>query len=142
MKLQRRTPPETEAGLNMIPMINLVFLLLIYFMITLSQKTQEGLLLTETPSGEGQVAETQEEAEDETALVRVVRAVDGVGLFFRDWPVAGYDDLARELRDLPEETPIFIQAEPDVPLRDVVRVHNLSLKTGHRNVVYTIPPGS
>ncbi|MGH7818583.1 MAG: biopolymer transporter ExbD [Candidatus Binatia bacterium] len=133
-----------ESGLqqaSIIPMINLVFLLLLYFLVTLSQRTQEGLLTTETPSGEGAVAQTtEEEVEEDTALVRIVRAADGVGLFFRDWPVAGYSDLARQLGSLPEETPIILEAAPDVPFRDVVRVHNLSIKTGHRNVVYTFPP--
>ncbi|MGH7857467.1 MAG: biopolymer transporter ExbD [Candidatus Binatia bacterium] len=141
MKLSHRARPE-EGGLHvsMIPMINLVFLLLLYFLVTLSQRTQEGLLTTETPSGQGAVSQAQEEVEEDTALVRIVRAAGGVGLFFRDWPVAGYSDLARQLTSLPEETPIIVEAAPDVPFRDVVRVHNLSIKTGHRNVVYTFPP--
>lgn len=142
MKPSHRARSE-ESGLqqaSIIPMINLVFLLLLYFLVTLSQRTQEGLLTTETPSGQGAVSQAQEEVEEETALVRIVRAANGVGLFFRDWPVAGYSDLARQLTSLPEETPIILEAAPDVPFRDVVRVHNLSIKTGHRNVVYTFPP--
>jgi biopolymer transport protein ExbD len=122
-------------------MINLVFLLLLYFLVTLSARTQEGMLETETPSGQGAVAETQEDPlEEEAALVRIVRAGSGVGIFFRDWPVAGYADLAEQLRPVPAETPIVLEAAPDVPFRDVVRAHNIALKTGHRNVVYTFPP--
>jgi biopolymer transport protein ExbD len=142
MKPSHRARPG-EGGLqtSSIPMINLVFLLLLYFIVTLSQKTQEGILVTETPTGQGAVAAVEEdELDDETALVRIVRAADGVGLFFRDWPVAGYGDLARQLRSLPAQTPVILEAAPDVAFRDVVRVHNIAIKTGHRNVVYTFPP--
>lgn len=141
MKLSHRARPQPSGlDLSMIPMINLVFLLLLFFIVTLSQRTQEGMLETETPSGQGEISQADEELEDETALVRIVRAADGVGLFFRDWPVAGYHDLAAQLRQLPKDTPIILEAAPDVPFRDVVRVHNISLKSGHRNVVYTFPP--
>lgn len=142
MRPSHRARP-TGGGMeaSMIPMINLVFLLLLYFLVTLSARTQEGILTTETPSGQGQVAQIEEnEIEDDTALVRIVRAGRGAGLFFRDWPVAGYSDLARQLRTLSADTPIILEAAPDVAYRDVVRVHNIAIKTGHRNVVYTVPP--
>jgi len=143
MKTSHRARAE-DSGLaqaSVIPMINLVFLLLLYFLVTLSQRTQEGMLKTETPSGEGAVAQTEEDPlEEDHAIVRIVRAADGVGLFFRDWPVAGYSDLARQLRPLAADTPIILEAAPDVPFRDVVRAHNTALRTGHRNVVYTFPP--
>lgn len=140
MRTSGRARPGGRMALVMTPMIDMVFLLLIYFLLTLATATQEGLLKTDTPSGQGAVAEVDEEIEDETARVRIVRAVDGVGLFFRDWPVAGYSDLARQLGDLPEDVPIVLEAADDVPFREVVRVHNIALKTGHRNVVYTVPP--
>ena len=141
MRLSHRARPRSGMVLQMTSMIDLVFLLLIYFLLTLTLRTQEGFIRTDTPAGEAQVSETQEPPEEEEeARVRIVRAADGVGLFFRDWPVAGYSDLGRQIRSLPTDTQIILEAAPDVPYRDVVRVHNIALKTGHRNVVYTVPP--
>jgi biopolymer transport protein ExbD len=142
MKLSHRARSETSglAQASQMPMINLVFLLLLYFLVTLAQKTQEGMLETETPGGQGAVAEAEEELEEEPAIIRIVRAADGVGIFFRDWPVAGWSDLGRQLRGVDKETPLILEAAPDVPFRDVVRAHNIALKSGHRNVVYTFPP--
>lgn len=141
MKTSSRARP-TEGGIqvNLVPMINMVFLLLIYFLFTLSKTTQEGLLQTQTPGGQGQLSKTEEIAEEEEARVRIVRSATGIGLFFRGWPVSDLRDLARQIRPLPTNTPILIDAEPNVPYSEVVRVQNICLKTGHRNVVYTIPP--
>lgn len=140
MRISKRARPAGNIVLQITPMIDMTFLLLIYFLLTLSVATQEGLLKTETPSGQGAVAEREESLEEEEAYIRIVRAGRTVGLFFREWPVAGYSDLARQLRELPPETPVFVDAAPDVAYRDVVRVHNLCLKTGHRDVVFTLPP--
>jgi biopolymer transport protein ExbD len=141
MRISKRARAASAMGLQMTSMIDLVFLLLIYFLLTLTLRTQEGFLGTETPPGQAQISQQQEEPdEEEEARVRVIRAADGVGLFFRDWPVAGYADLGRQIRALPAEMQIILEAAPDVPYRDVVRVHNIALKTGHRNVVYTVPP--
>ena len=140
MRTSQRARPGGSFQLQMTPMIDMTFLLLIFFLLTLSVATQEGLLKTETPSGQGAVGAAQESLEEEEARIRIVRAGKAVGLFFREWPVAGYADLARQLRELPPEIPVLIEAAPDVAYRDVVRVQNLSLKTGHRNVVFSIPP--
>jgi biopolymer transport protein ExbD len=125
----------------MTPMIDLVFTLILYFLVTLSVRTEEGLIETENPSGAGTVANAEPESEEEDVVrVRIVRSAAGVALFFRDWPVEGFSALARELRGVPRETPIVLEAAPDVPFRQVVRVHNLALRTGHRKVIYTVPP--
>lgn len=118
--------PTTKRELNLVPLINVVFLLLIFFLlagriepnqsnITLpysqlgEEGTVQGLTITVTPSGlllEGE----------------------------RTSPEAITNVLQQLYREAPE-TPVIVKADENVKAQDVVRLFALVKKTGGQDIV-------
>lgn len=73
-KRKRRSPDENRVGeINMMPMIDVTFLLLIFFMLTMRFKLDEGKLLTTLPKSTGTASSPSPELEE----IRVILCCGG-----------------------------------------------------------------
>ena len=140
MRRTHRARPSGEvASLQITPLIDIVFLLLTYFLFTISLSTIEGLLRSELALG-NQADEQQldqELPENETVL-RIVQTGERVQYFVDDWPVSDYEAVAEHLAALARNATIVIDAGPSVTYDHVVRLYNRCLQLNLENVVFPL----
>lgn len=123
--------------LQLTSLIDLVFLLLTYFLFTLALSASEGVLPSKIAVGEDP-SEQQEQEPSDDVMVRIVQTGDSVQYFVDDWPIAGFAELVDRLARLPKDSLIVIDAAPTVQTEPVVRTYNQCLKLGLKRVVFPV----
>jgi biopolymer transport protein ExbD len=132
----------------MTPMIDIVFLLLVFFVISAAGQVPEALLPAELPNL-GAVASELPPAEEppltievwlklnfDGALKRTV--VDMNGSLYTD-----LDELKNQLQTLAElaaDNPIVLDIGPDVPMGDVVGIYDTCQSAGFLSIDFAIDP--
>ncbi|WP_437228574.1 ExbD/TolR family protein [Planctomicrobium sp. SH661] len=123
-ELQLNKKPLPEAGLDMTPMVDVMMLLLIFFMITASFVTQQSLETTPPESdgeGSGRAVSVDEIASESV----VVRIDDNDNIFIDEVPVADINELVEALRGKmasEHKTEMLIETEPAATHGQVVAV--------------------
>ncbi|TDJ77531.1 MAG: biopolymer transporter ExbD [Planctomycetota bacterium] len=159
-------PRDQDCKLEMTPMIDVVFLLLIFFMCTLRFKTLEGKLAAYLPKDVGGNVTPSKLGEDVEIRLRVVR--EGRRLDVRGEPYAGagrwiYDDTREleyrvgpwkttrlgdlerrlaELHALDVDRASKIDASDGIVYGDVARVLDAALGAGFRAIEFVGAPPS
>ncbi len=157
----KRRKPETDAGfgLELTPMIDVTFLLLVFFLVTLKFKTLDGKLSAYLPKDVGANRTDQEPVHSLEIRIRVVdegrrvetgaRSTQGSGRFefegrrlaYRVGPrqvtgVAELEGLLRRIHTTDPERSATLVAEPGTVLADVVAVLDRALLCGWRDVTF------
>jgi len=122
----------------MTPLIDIVFLMLSYFLFTMSLGMLEGVLPSKLAIGEDQSQQEQEKEPPRQVIVRLVQSGDKLQYFLDDWPVTGFEQLAERLGGLPLDTMVVISAAPTVRTAPVVRTYNQCLKFGLSRIVFPV----
>ncbi len=151
---QAESPEDDSSELDMTPMIDVTFLLLIFFMVATKFKTKEGSLKSWLPKDRGMAAAP---ATPDTKEVRIVLLMSGEECVMkvnqRVYPtVIAYDgdspdfaQLARDLEEIaegyhnpdkPEGQPVIIDAKKKVPVKMVIRALNACKIAGISDVTY------
>jgi biopolymer transport protein ExbD len=127
----------------MAPLIDAVFLLLTYFLFTISLATIEGLLPTELAMG-NQFEQKKIPLEDQKdeVIIRIVQTGERVQFFIDDWPASDFESVATHLAALQPESVVVIDAGPSVAYEHVIRLYNRCLKTGIKDVVFPLTSAS
>lgn len=135
---ERRGPLDVK----MTPMIDVVFLLLVFFVWTASFQIVEQVLpsnLSEATSGEVIDPNTPPppEADFLDVVVRILW-VDGAATWqVNDELIERLDDVERKLNAIygaNSEAPVTIHPDADTPLGDVVQVYDISRRVGFAKV--------
>ena len=129
-----RLSREEEPGVQMAPLIDCVFLLLIFFLVaTTFKKVKREIPLTLPDSAAG----ASIEEEDDTYRIWV----DKYGRIYLDTGLASLGSLHQRLRLLGQTNPdrrIKIDADRDTPFQDVVRVLDLCQFVGLENIGFHV----
>jgi biopolymer transport protein ExbD len=146
----RRPSPFTDrrdpVDIKMTPMIDVVFLLMIYFIWSSNTGTAEQLLpssLSPPTTGAGNTAPNTPlpEPEYEPVVVRVVVVGREVGWRVNDTPMSSFAELQSKLTTLARikrDAPIVLHPEPEVPLGHVIDVFDLSRLIGFEKVQFAV----
>jgi len=138
--LDRRTPVD----LQLTPMIDCVFLLMIYFIWASSFNIAEQSLpsqLSAAASGNTATSDTPPppEADFDDVVVRVLWTGSGPIWQVNEAPIASLvqlratlDQIARIKRD----APVILHPDPDVPLGDVIDVFDIARMVGFEKVQF------
>jgi biopolymer transport protein ExbD len=134
VKLSRRHHDLTDSGgLPMTSMIDVVFLLLIFFMVTVSASPPESdLASTLKPESktEGAAADFQPQ------IVTVSRAGDAVVYTLGSHQLTTRSDLARLLRELPKNSGVVVKVRNDVPVEAAAGALQTCKDVGFTKVSY------
>jgi biopolymer transport protein ExbD len=130
------------VDLQLTPMIDCVFLLLVYFLWSSSFVVAERVLPSELSSAPGTGAATAEttpppEADFDPLVIRVLATPAGPAWRVNDAPLASLAELQKLLATIARierAAPLVIHPNPDVPLGDVIDVLDLTRVAGFENV--------
>lgn len=124
------------------PLIDAVFLLLTYFLFTISLTTIEGLLPAELALGNDAQQQEATPEEKESVIVRIVQTGAEVQYFIDDWPVVDYAQVLKHLSGADKESVVVIDAGPNVTYDYVVRLYNECLRLAFGQIVFPLGAGS
>jgi biopolymer transport protein ExbD len=142
----RRRPPHRETTPNLAPMVDVVMVILIFFMLGTSFVMREGALAAQLPrdTGPGGGAAVtitplvrialRETPDGNGATVEVMgarlagQATDGLYAFLREKRERGADPRGR----------IVLSADPRVRYRHVIAAFNACLRAGFQNVQFAL----
>ncbi|MEW4530651.1 biopolymer transporter ExbD [Maioricimonas sp. JC845] len=127
---------------TMTPMIDIVFLLLVFFVVAAAGQVQESFLPTEL-SASGAIESPAEPLEKDPWIVEVwlklmpdtvtgKTVVDMNGTIYEE-----IDRLREQLRALAEispDNPVILDIAPDIPLEDVIDVYDSCRESGFESV--------
>jgi len=129
---------ESSARLPMTPMIDVVFLLLIYFLVTATLTPSESQLsaaLQAEQTSSGSLADLQ----PQVVRVELVNGVPGYRIGSR--VLTTKEDLTALLANLPTEGGVFIRVANDVPVSAAAAAIQAAKDAGFTKVSY-VPAGS
>lgn len=140
---------QSEPELQMTPMIDCIFLLLIFFMCCTKFKTLEGNLRSDIPEAKEGVATESVDDEPEVQIVKVSlkRTREGrVLIFVNRASVGSAMQLADKLQRLREQFKragmqaiVVIDPFPDVPFGDIVSALNECIRVGFEDIAFAPP---
>ena len=150
----RRKPPNRIGELNLTSMLDITFLLLIFFVLTASFAVGEGLLPADLPAG--QSAASPDDPEPPQQPIRItLRSLGGDDVSIQvpglPTPPAGFTELYHDLRGLRHDPrtnptgpyspddPIIIQPDGTVGWGHVVSAFNAAVRAEFTNVNFAQP---
>ncbi len=146
MRLHHRLDDRDRMQLRMTPMIDVIFLLLIFFVCTASFQPPEQWLPTlfSLPGSMSEAPPLEEELEE---LEQVVVYLYGPGSSPR-WkvnqrPCRTLEELAAALRRLARidnRIPVILDPEPQVPMGEVIRSYDLARAVGFQRIQFAARP--
>lgn len=142
---------DTDADLNaaMTPMIDVVFLLLVFFVWTASFQIVEQILPTQMSSQLGsEPAEIQEpvpEDDFEDIVIRIGWDNGAVNWAINDQPVGSLAEVETSLRavaGVKQDAPVILHPDGGVPVGDVIDVYDLAKLTGFAEISFAVNPAN
>lgn len=142
MKLPTKAT-DNKRGLviMMTPLIDVIFLLMIFFIMTLNFLVPEGVLENRLPD-QARTPEYEREKDWEVVRIHVARGREGPQIYLQERMVTGLKDLLLNLHRLPRDIVVVIEPEPKVAYKHVISVFNACVKAKKTNISFTIPRGS
>lgn len=148
-------PPSMLSGrgdlsLNMTPMIDVVFLLLIFFVWTTGSQVAEFLLPSRlsAATGSGPPADNvppPPEEDFDDVVVRVLWQPEGPAWLVNDVPQASLADVKATLAGIARikrDAPVILHPDADVPLGDVIDVYDTSRLVGFEKIQFAASQGT
>jgi biopolymer transport protein ExbD len=149
MKKQKRSAPKSAVGkpdsaavkIDLTPMIDVTFLLMVFFLLGTRFKAPEGKLDAHMPNDRG-VSEAIPLEFEEELTIRILMPPDNTGPVYRlgsvDLPTL--DALERRMRRLfSPERPVTIDSAPAATYGCVTQVLNACVKVGYANIAFAAP---
>ena len=140
MRLRHRQDDyQKRNSINITPLIDVIFLLMIFFLMTINFNKSEGVLENRLPQVSNQ--ESEEAPQDyETVRLRVKMVKDDTQLkiYLQERVVFTYEDLQHYLEQLPQDILIIFEPNDNVPYKHVIGVYDTCLKSKKENIVFAI----
>lgn len=136
----RRTQRSNDAEVDLTPLIDIIFILLIFFLLTASfEETNEQSVEVDLPesSAQGDV----EVAEELTVFIQAdgtVSLTEGENFLDSKLPIEALAERLKILRGQSNGRPIFIRGDESVRYGEVVRVLDACREAGFRKVFNVI----
>ncbi len=151
--MRRPTYPKAPFGLNLTPMIDVVFQLLIFFVCTVQFQRPEAGLDTNLKAIGGRGAGQASDTEMDLGRIDVVVLVEAVEVRFQGRTRSfSSPDSSAALRELMNQLqawtrvdrniPVRIDCRPEVPTGAMLRVYDACLQAGLTNVGLSQATGS
>ena len=137
---------DQALGASMTPLIDVVFLLLIFFLWTSGFQVAEYLLPSELSTTLGAAADSPDvtpppELDFDEVVIRLVGNEEFVSWQVNNVPVGAPSQVREQLRaiaDVLTDAPVVIHPDPAVPLGVVMDAYDLAREAGFEQVQYAV----
>ena len=144
MRRPTYTTRRTAVDLQLTPMIDCVFLLMIYFIFSSNFDVPEESLPSQLSAASGSGAASTEnppppEADFEDVVVRILWKGTTPAWTVNDSPVPSLAALRQALAQvarIKRDAPVILHPDPDVPLGNVIEVYDISRIVGFEKVQF------
>jgi len=138
----RATKNKVSFSVRMTPLIDVIFLLMIFFILAIRIEKPEGVLENILPESDVHgIAEQQKDWEVVKLRVKLITEGEQLKIYLQERVVYTYKDLLSYLNMLPQEIMLVIEPEAKVPYKYVIGVYNTCIKAKKSNIVFAISPG-
>lgn len=144
--MRLRVPKQARLNTPMTAMIDVVFLLLVFFVWTSSFQEEELLLPSSVASAEG-IGDTAVEldlpVEVEPMVVRIRWSADRPEWIVNGGAIDQFDQvqaLMAEVADVGADVPLIVDPDGDVPLGQAVRVYDAARAASFTRVHFAVSP--
>ncbi len=138
----KATSSKLRFTISMTPLIDVIFLLPIFFILAIRLEKPEGVLDNILPESDTHgMAEKQEDLEVVKLRIKLIKEGTQLKIYLQERVVYTYRDLLSFLNMLPDEIMLVIEPESKVPYKHVIGVYNTCLKAKKTNIVFAISPG-
>jgi biopolymer transport protein ExbD len=141
MKLPiKATDSKVSFSIRMTPLIDVIFLLLIFFIITIQFVKPESVLENRLPERKAQGFQDQQ---NDWEMVRlriklVIKQEEQPRIYLQDRVVKTYEELLYYLNQLPKDILLVIEPESKILYKHVIGVYNACIKSKKTNIVFAI----
>lgn len=126
-------------AISMTPLIDVIFLLMIFFLMTINFQKPEGVLDNRLPQlGRRSSEDPTKDWETVRLRIHLARAGGELRIHLQERVVSDYEALGHYLDQLPPDILIIVEPEDDVPYKHVIGVYNACLKSKKREIVFSI----
>lgn len=144
MRRPSYTTRRTPVDLQLTPMIDCVFLLMVYFIWSSSFNIAEQSLPSQLSAAAGSGTPSSEtppppEADFEDVVVRILWQGSKPTWTVNDSPIPSLSALKQSLAQvarIKRDAPVILHPDPDVPLGNVIEVYDLSLIVGFEKIQF------
>lgn len=138
----KATKSKVSFSVRMTPLIDVIFLLLIFFILAIRLEKPEGVLENILPESDvSGVADQQKDWEVVKLRVKLITEGEQLKIYLQERVVYTYKDLLSYLKMLPQEIMLVIEPESKVPYKYVIGVYNTCIKAKKSNIVFAISSG-
>jgi len=147
---QKRGRDQGSKQLNLTSMIDVIFLLLIYFVVTAAFTQGEGVISAKLPQGSGAPAEDLKPPERKLIVMLNPLAASDTRIEIKDLYAVGdfaelqtrltslrHDELSNPNGTYPTDSPVLIQPEGSVRWQHVVNAFNAAVASRFTNVSFS-----
>ncbi len=144
----RRPSPYTdrreEVEIKMTPMIDVVFLLLVFFIWTSSFRIAEQVLPSSLTAVAGtETAEPDQppppEEDFDRIVIRVVRMNGQIAWRINDVPVSNLEQVRTRLQavaQIKRDAPVILHPDPEIPLGSVIDIYDITRLIGFEEIQF------
>ena len=127
----------TNFTVRMTPLIDVVFLLMIFFIMTLNFLEPEGILENRMPETARRIA-TEQQKDWETVRIHIAHDSVRPRISLQEREIRDIKDLLRNLNLLPRDIMIIIDPDSKVAYKHVIDIYNTCLKSKKTNIAFSI----
>lgn len=127
----------TNFTVRMTPLIDVVFLLMIFFIMTLNFLEPEGILENRLPETARRTA-TERQKDWEIVRIHILDAGGRPQIYLQEREIKNPKDLLQNLNLLPRDIMIIIDPESKVAYKHVINIYNTCLKSQKINIAFSL----
>ena len=130
---------QNRFSITMTPLIDIIFLLMIFFLLTINFQKPEGVLNNMLPQmGSQDNSNATKDWETVRLKIRMIKENNQMKIYLQERVVFTYSDLLYYLNQLPHDILIIIEPDDKVPYKHVIGVYNVCLKSKKEDIVFSL----
>lgn len=132
---------QKQNAINITPLIDVIFLLMIFFLMTINFNISEGVLENRLPQAGSQTSDDiPKDYETLKLRIKMIKDQQLLKIYLQERIVYNYDDLLYYLDLLPDDILIIFDPSDNVPYEHVIGVYDTCLKSKKKNIVFSVSP--
>lgn len=132
---------QKRNAIDITPLIDVIFLLMIFFLMTINFNISEGVLENRLPQAGNQTGDDiPKDYETLKLRVKMIKDQQLMKIYLQERIVYTYEDLLYYLDMLPDDILIIFDPSDNVPYEHVIGVYDTCLKSKKKNIVFSVSP--